>query len=77
MIYQNIFKFELELERKAEEINKKREALSNIKKLLSRIDNRYETIPVVGVSSLTTLFKELKESSLTDDEKTILEILAK
>jgi len=78
MIYQRLLKIEQDLDRQDQELQKKRSALKGIKKLLAdNIDEKFEMIPDKNLNKLKTLFEELKQDKLTNEEMNMLNMITK
>ena len=73
MIYQKIFITESQIKEAIEADMKRMNALENIKKLLTKVDNHAETIPTSNPERLHSLLEELKESRLSTEEERMLD----
>jgi len=72
MIFQRIFSTEQKLKQEREANKKKLLALNNIKGYLNQIDHSFEIVPMGDLSRLNSLFIDLKEAELSDEEELML-----
>jgi hypothetical protein len=72
MIYQRIISKEMELKSVLSEANEKLESIDNIKKLLSKIDNKVEYIAFTNYEKVKALLEELKGERLSEVEDEIV-----
>ena len=73
MIFQRIFTTEQKLKQEQSVNKKKLKALENIKKYINQIDHSFEIVPMGDLSRLNSLFTDLKESDLSENEKFMVE----
>jgi len=72
MIYQRIISKEMELKSVLSEANEKLESIDNIKKLLSKIDDKVEYIALNNYEKVKALLEELKGERLSEGEDEIV-----
>jgi hypothetical protein len=72
MIYQRIISKEMELKSVLSEANEKLESIDNIKKLLSKIDDKVEYIALNNYEKVKALLEELKGERLSEVEDEIV-----
>ena len=72
MIYHKIFVLQQELKTHIKQDRKREKALSNIKKLLMKVDNNAEVVPASNIKKLSLLLSFLKEKPLSRYEKIVI-----
>jgi len=72
MIFQRIFITEQRLKQEQDTNKQKLQALDNIKGYLNQIDHSFEIVPMGDLSRLNSLFEDLKEAELSEDEELML-----
>ena len=72
MIFQRIFITEQRLKQEQDTNKQKLQALDNIKGYLNQIDHSFEIVPMGDLSRLNSLFVDLKESELSEEEVLML-----